>query len=118
MQRRHRTASIMKRRVFTTTLVTCAGAALTAGCAGGREPDAPVATASEAVVPRMVVGAPVGLASKRHSATIATLRKVLKPPRLMKGDKVGLVAVAGPLRRNQLGRAGTVLAAITSQALG
>jgi len=90
----------MKRRAFTTTLATCAGAAFAASCADTHEQDRSGAASSPEIIGAS--GTARAVAAPRSRPQAAAVRQPLpatvKPFRLKKGDRVGLVALAGPLR--------------------
>lgn len=87
----------MKRQAFATTLATCAGAAFAASCAKSHDADGPAATVSPGI-PAATTTARTMAAPGEPTPARKPLPATLKPLRLAKGDKVGLVALAGPLR--------------------
>jgi muramoyltetrapeptide carboxypeptidase len=85
----------MERRLFVRSLATAAGAGLVAGCGTSHDDPGPepTATAVLAYTPALVSSR---ASSPRRAAF--TSRRIRKPRRLQKGDTIGLVAPAGPLR--------------------
>jgi muramoyltetrapeptide carboxypeptidase len=90
----------MKRRAFTTVLASCTGAAFAAGCASSHEPDGTIETASAQSLDGNTMRADLTPRSGPKQTAQKLAPMMVKPPRLMKGDKVGLVALAGPLRHD------------------